>query len=211
MSHAYEPVRLAEADKRSFVSLISRAFAGDPLFLHVFGDSERDGIAASRVKTFASFMFDKSFLLEEEIRGVFENDRLLGAYIVEKPRTPSLRLRVRECSLVRLLIRLWRQTSGRTVIRLNGYMKATRDAAPPWPHHYLIMIGVDPETQGRGIGRLLLDHLLKSTHEDRRSRGVALDTENVRNVAFYQKFGFVLGSETKSGDLRVFCMHYYIK
>jgi hypothetical protein len=65
------------SDKPIFVSLVSSAFTRNPLFLHLFGDSELDGKVRSSVAAFVSFMFDKSFLLHEEVWGYFEHERLL--------------------------------------------------------------------------------------------------------------------------------------
>src|SRR4030095_4422718 len=85
MNSTYSVVKLTKPDKPLFIALMSRAFSRDPLFLHLFGDLELDRTARSKVTAFLSFMFDKSFLLHEEIWGCFENKSLLGAYVVEKP------------------------------------------------------------------------------------------------------------------------------
>ena len=52
------------------------------------------------------------------------------------------------------------------------------------------MIGVDPVHQGKGLGGQLLDtlHAISADHPE--SSGVWLDTENPRNVPYYQRFGY---------------------
>lgn len=153
--------KLTKSDKLLFSSIMSLAFAQDPLFLHAFGDTELDRKSRSRAAAFVSFMFDKSLLLNEEIWGF-----------------------------------------------LNSYMEITRSAAPSSPHHYLIMIGVNPEVQGRGIGTAMLLHLLQVVHADNKSHGIALDTENKGNVNLYQRWGFALRHEENINDLTVYCMFY---
>lgn len=210
MSALYRIARLTKTDKPLFVSVMSRAFARDPLFLHLFGDSEVDSKARSSMNAFVSFMFDKCFLLHEEVWGVFENENLLGTYIVEKPAASKLQ-NMKGFLLIGRLIPLLFRISGKTLSLLNSYMRITRSAAPPSRHHYLIMIGVNPGDQGKGIGRRLLTHLLNAANEDNESEGVALDTENKENVRLYRKFGFTLSTETQIGDLSVYCMFYQKK
>ncbi|MEC0205626.1 GNAT family N-acetyltransferase [Paenibacillus lautus] len=153
--------KLTKSDKLLFSSIMSLVFARDPLFLHAFGDPELDRKSRSRAAAFVSFMFDKSFLLNEEIWGF-----------------------------------------------LNSYMEITRSAAPSSPHHYLIMIGVNPEVQGRGIGTAMLLHLLQVVHADNKSHGIALDTENKGNVNLYQRLRFALRHEENINGLTVYCMFY---
>ncbi|MCD9024729.1 GNAT family N-acetyltransferase [Cohnella silvisoli] len=208
MRTSYRVSKLTKSDKSIFVSLMSEAFARDPLFLHLFGDPELDSKARNSVTAFVSFMFDKSFLLHEEVWGSFENEKLLGAYIVEKPHASKLQNMIGGLLLIGRLIPLFFLMSGKTLSRLNSYMRITRSAAPPLPHHYLIMIGVKPDAQGKGIGKSLLQHLLNTTDADKKSQGVALDTENIQNVNLYRRFGFTLSSETRFDNLPVYCMFY---
>ncbi|WGU92480.1 GNAT family N-acetyltransferase [Paenibacillus dendritiformis] len=205
MNTSYRVSKLTKSDKSLFVTLMSEAFARDPLFLHLFGDSEFDSKARSSVTAFISFLFDKSFLLHEEVWGYFENENLLGAYIVEKPHASMLQ-KMRGLLLIVKLIPLLFHLSGKTLNLLNSYMRVTRSAAPPFMHHYLIMIGVQQEEQGKGIGKALLHHLLNTVNTDKKSQGVALDTENKENVNLYGRFGFTLSRETQIDNVTVYCM-----
>lgn len=208
MSTSYSAAKLTKSDKAQFVWLMSRAFARDPLFLHLFENSERDRKAHSRMAAFMSFMFDKSFMLDEEMWGIFENNVLLGAYVVEKPQASKLRQVQGGLLLLGRLIPLLFRLSRQALVTLNRYMRVTRSAAPPSAHHYLIMIGVDPAAQGKGIGTALLEQLLNTVIADAKSRGVALDTENKENVNWYRRFGFQLHAETQLNHIPVYCMFY---
>ncbi len=200
--------KLAQSDKLLFPSIMSRAFARDPLFLHAFGDPELDRKSRSRAAAFISFMFDKSFLLHEEIWGYFENEILLGTFIVEKPGISKLKRLKGAFLLIGRLLPLLFQLPVKTLRFLNAYMGITRSAAPSSPHHYLVMIGVNPEVQGRGIGTAMLRHLLQVVNSDHNSDGIALDTENKENVNLYQRRGFALRHEAYINALTVYCMFY---
>ncbi|MBW7477323.1 GNAT family N-acetyltransferase [Paenibacillus oenotherae] len=208
MTAPYRTAKLTKNDKPLFVGLMSRAFARDPLFLYIFGDSEVDRKANSRMTAFLSFIFDSSFMLHEEIVGVFEHERLLGAYVVEKPSASKLMNVIGGLLLIGRLVPLLFRISSPPLGLLNAYMRITRSAAPSVPHHYLIMIGVEPEAQGKGIGGTLLLHLLHAANADQLSQGILLDTENKENVAWYRKNGFLLHRETQLHDVPVYCMLY---
>lgn len=208
MKTSYRTSKLTKSDKPAFVSLMSRAFSRDPFFLHVFGDSELDHTARKSVTAFLSFLFDKSFLFHEEVWGIFDEDILLGTYVVEQPQTSKLPNIKGGFLLIGRLIPLIFQLSGKSLILLNSYMRITRSAAPPWKHHYLIMIGVIPEAQGKGVGKTLMQHLFQSINADSESQGIALDTEKEENVGLYRKLGFTLREQTKIDDVPVYCMVY---
>jgi ribosomal protein S18 acetylase RimI-like enzyme len=58
----------------------------------------------------------------------------------------------------------------------------------PEPHWYLLMVGVDPELQGRGFGSALVREGLAKADES--SCPCYLDTSEERNLTFYQREGF---------------------
>jgi ribosomal protein S18 acetylase RimI-like enzyme len=66
-------------------------------------------------------------------------------------------------------------------------------AHPRVPHHYLFVLGVDPEAQGKGVGRALLAPMLAVCDRDRLP--AYLETANERNLGFYQSLGFTVTGE----------------
>jgi ribosomal protein S18 acetylase RimI-like enzyme len=69
---------------------------------------------------------------------------------------------------------------------------------PTQPHWYLPVIGVDPQSQGRGHGSALLRKGLLRCDED----GVAayLEATTPRNRALYERHGFEVIAEIQVGD-----------
>lgn len=76
----------------------------------------------------------------------------------------------------------------------------------PGEHWYLWVLGVEPQKQGQGIGSKLLQTVLQQARTQ--NLPCYLETENPRNVPFYQSHGFRLVSETvvKGSELRVYAM-----
>ena len=58
---------------------------------------------------------------------------------------------------------------------------------------YLWFIGVDPVVQNEGIGSKLLQEIIDYSNVNNRS--VYLETSTIRNLSWYEKFGFEIYSE----------------
>ena len=66
----------------------------------------------------------------------------------------------------------------------------------PEPHWYLMILGVDPPHQGRGVGGELMQPVLAQC--DRDGLPAYLETQKARNVPFYRKHGFEVLRETEA-------------
>jgi ribosomal protein S18 acetylase RimI-like enzyme len=66
---------------------------------------------------------------------------------------------------------------------------------PQERHWHLGPIGVHPELQGRGVGKLLLGSFLKTVDVQRLP--AYLETDVDRNVVLYEKFGFTVVAQTE--------------
>ncbi len=77
--------------------------------------------------------------------------------------------------------------------RLNSISELIHEQLAPEPHWYLFLLGVDPVSQGRGLGGLLLQPVLASA--DAVHQPCYLETNNPSAVRFYQKLGFVIAAE----------------
>ncbi len=83
----------------------------------------------------------------------------------------------------------------RTAWRLRAWLTAWSKHDPRGPHVHLGPIGVVPEAQGRGIGRLLMRRYCEPL--DRERTVGYLETDRPENVPFYERFGFEVTSEVE--------------
>ena len=67
-------------------------------------------------------------------------------------------------------------------------------------HHLLEWLAVDPDYQGLGIGRLLLDRIREIEESDPGSHGIYTYTVGDKNWTFYQKSGYRLVSRAAADD-----------
>lgn len=91
-------------------------------------------------------------------------------------------------------------------LHATRYTDETHASAVRELHWYLWVLGVGPENQGRGTGGRLLETVIQQA----RAQGVPcyLETENPRNVPFYQKHGFRLVREVAipKSDVRIYAL-----
>jgi ribosomal protein S18 acetylase RimI-like enzyme len=79
----------------------------------------------------------------------------------------------------------------------NETMDKIHKARVPEPHWYLVVVGVDPELQGQGVGSAIVREGLALA--DRESKPCYLETSERRNLAFYKRLGFVVLEEATLG------------
>ncbi len=64
---------------------------------------------------------------------------------------------------------------------------------PSAPHYHLLAVGVCPEAQGKRIGSSIIQPVLEIC--DKEKLPAYLETSNLKNLAFYQRFQFKLHEE----------------
>lgn len=71
--------------------------------------------------------------------------------------------------------------------------KMINSIQPKIPMSYLWFIGVDPAAQGRRIGSTLLQEIIDYSNSN--NRPIYLETSTVKNLPWYEKFGFEVYNE----------------
>lgn len=59
--------------------------------------------------------------------------------------------------------------------------------------YYLWFIGVDPEFQGSGVGSTLMKSVIEDS--EKQKRPIFLETSTLKNIPWYEKFGFEIYNE----------------
>lgn len=82
----------------------------------------------------------------------------------------------------------------RSMLPGTRYARAAGRLHVKSPHWYVMVLGVAPRYQGRGVGRRLMERAIELAKVD--GYPLYLETESVKNVSFYQHLGFeLLGEE----------------
>ena len=133
--------------------------------------------------------------------GVRDGDELVGVALVSAPggAPPS-------AAMEEQYERLVDELGAAAAARIEDYEARTAGHKIDAPHYLLGMLGVRPAHQGRGVGRVLLDHIHAMSAADPESTGVWLSTEDRANVPYYERAGYGVIAEADVGDIHTWAM-----
>lgn len=103
-------------------------------------------------------------------------------------------------------VRVLRGLGPGALMRGARFTRAEEKCRPAYLHWYVVSIAVDPVYQGHGYAGRLLQAIRERSEADPASHGIALDTQNRRNVSLYERFGYRVTHEQDIGPLRSWCM-----
>lgn len=179
-------VNASPADKYCVVDILTKAFEDNKSVNYII---KQDQSRRRRIKRLMEYSFDVCRLFGEVL---LSDDKRACALIVwpEKKRI-SLKSVLLD---IKLMV---------TCIGLSNIKKAlVREAKikklqPKEPVYYLWFIGVDPLEQHSGIGSRLLREIIERYAPEQRA--ICLETSTLRNIPWYQRFGFELYNELDLG------------
>ncbi|MBF6599617.1 MAG: GNAT family N-acetyltransferase [Dehalococcoidia bacterium] len=181
------PRALRAADHRNAVQALTRAFRDDPLMCYIWPDD------TMRRKLLPIFMRGAIQLAAPYRECFTTGETPLGAALWLPPGKTKLPLP----TVLRIMLPdIWRWRPGplrRFAGILDEFDKKHRQAfhnGGAREHWYLMLLGVDPPHQGRGLGGLLMSDVL--TRADSEGRAAYLETQKAKNVPFYEKHGFAV-------------------
>ena len=170
-----EPLHPDEVDEAAFLQ--SRAYSLVPLIIAVFGapSEKQRSLLENGFKMTLGKMPGEVFTAKED-------DSIVGVMrIVEWPDCQKSALQGFYFLPALLILR------GKA-LRMRKWNSIWGKHDPEKPHWHLSSVCVLPEKQGQGIGSMLLDFMCMYVDELR--RGAYLETDQPRNVGFYERFGF---------------------
>jgi ribosomal protein S18 acetylase RimI-like enzyme len=200
---------LLPAGRPEATSMLTAAFANDPLMHFLFSDAPvgvSGGIAALMDLAFET----RSSRGWPVLGAQSSRGELVGVAYLSLP-FPAPALAGTAGSLEPDILRSTREqfelVIGESALaRYRSYEQAWTVGAPTRPHHYLGVLGVSPTSQGTGVGVALLDVVAAIVDADETTQGVWLDTENPRNVGFYERRGFRVAAERPLGSVTIWGM-----
>lgn len=161
-------------------SVLGAAFADDPMMAWIFRDvPAREHVAALWIGLFVEALATVGAV---DV-AVDDDGRVLGVAAWRRDGTP---MPFGELPTIGGLMSAVLDDArlGEVLTGLGEF--AARKPAPPY--HYLMFLGVHPDGQGRGIGRLLVTAGQRRAQTE--GQDVYLESTNTRNLTFYASCGF---------------------
>jgi GNAT superfamily N-acetyltransferase len=192
---------LDRSQKDFVLNILCAAFHDYPVTRYVIDEaaSHYDG----QLRELIDFFVEGRLARKIPLIGLYDSNDLLGVAVVSPPHEVPAPRELVECQ-ARAEERLGREA----MARFKRYERACEETDPGHAAHYLGMIGVRPDMQGRGLGRQLIDAVKARARSDRSSTGITLNTESASNLPFYEKMGFVKGSEADVGPLHTWSFYW---
>lgn len=172
--------RGVEDDHEAAAEALALAFADDPAWTHLLPDD------ASRAERLLVFFTTEIANQVPEHRDLWVVDGAAGAALWAKPgqwRLPIHRV-------LRVAPRVAPVFGRRLGLALRAQMRGERHHRGLADHWYLDRLGVEPRSQGRGLGGALLAPVLERC--DREGLPAYLESSTERNRALYERSGFAL-------------------
>jgi GNAT superfamily N-acetyltransferase len=191
--------RLAEPQIEASGKVLSRAFFDDPVSVHILPD---DADRAPRLGWFMAL----GVLYGHRWGEVYTTgtDVVGNAVWLPPGETDVNEERMMQIGLGDGPERLGPEAFAR-LLEFLAFCQPLHKEAMPRPHWYLMLLGVDPPMQGRGVGGRLIRPVLERA--DRDGLGCYLETAKERNVTFYRKHGFDVVVDTRlPGGPRIWTM-----
>jgi GNAT superfamily N-acetyltransferase len=191
--------RLDHDRKHHAVAVLAAAFHSYPVMRHVLRDAGDD--YERRLAALIGYFCDRRLTRGWPLLGCIAGNEIVAAAGVNEPGRAHVPPEL-DASWATL-----RTTIGDGAIaRLERYETETDGDAPAEPHHFLGIIGVRPDAQGRGHARALIEHIIQLSLMHADSCGVCLSTETPANVPFYEHLGFRVIAERDVGDIHAWVM-----
>jgi ribosomal protein S18 acetylase RimI-like enzyme len=155
-----------------------------------------------RLQNLVSFFTQARFTRGDLVLAVVEDGEMVAVANINLPRGEARAESGEEDPLEPYRRKVWGDLGAAARTRYEAYGRVADSAPFPEPRYHLGMIGVRRARAGAGHARRLLEHLHRQSSGNPVSRGVSLTTEDPRNVALYQHFGYRIVSHDRVGELK---------
>lgn len=179
-------VRAELKDKHLIADILAKSFDDNKSVNYIV---KQDGKREQRLKSLMEYSFDVCYLFGD----VFLTEDKKGCALIVLPdkKKTTLKSILLDLKLIFSCIGL---SNVKKAMERESKIKTLQ---PKEPMYYLWFIGVDPIEQNKGIGSALLAEVIKEGVSKQRT--ICLETSTLKNLPWYEKFGFKIYNELDLG------------
>lgn len=194
-------VRIDERLSRQARSLLFHSYKDEPTFKYLL-DAHRPGYN-QRIRATIRELIRLHLDRGESVFGIVDEtqDRLLGVAFFSDL---QLKMDLSKKLLWRLKMVLTAGFEGTR--RFVQYFNDVQESLPAKDHRMVSLIGIHPDFQKQGLGKLLLESIHEIVDQDTDSIGLFLDTGNNRYLDFYKSLNYQVFSELPLGQFKEFVL-----
>jgi ribosomal protein S18 acetylase RimI-like enzyme len=179
-------IRAEYRDKSLIVDILSRSFDDNKSVNYII---KQDKKREERIKSLMAYSFEVCYASGK----VFLSDDKKACALIVLPEKRKTTLHSILWDLA-LIFSCTGISNVKKALQREAKIKALQ---PKGPMHYLWFIGVSPAEQHKGIGSALLSEIIAEA--EREGRIICLETSTLKNIPWYQKFGFKVYNELDLG------------
>jgi GNAT superfamily N-acetyltransferase len=190
-------VRLERRHIRQTSAMLGRAFRNYPLVPYYFPDQEHGKKVASLfgdISLYSGLKYGEVYLTSPAVEGV-------AIWIPSENYPLSIFQLFRSVPLNKLFE--FAISGGARLSKVGSYLDKQQRRLAPFRHHYLSVLGVDPLFQGQGFSSKLVKPILARL--DKAGLPCYLETQDEKDVAIYQHFGFGVVEATTVPGTSLMC------
>lgn len=179
-------IKATYQDKDRVIDILAESFDDNGSVNYI---AKQDRKRKQRIRKLMAYSFDICYLFGE----VFLTDNRSGCALILFPDKKKNNLKS-----IFLDIKLVVSCIGISNIKKAMVRESKiKELQPKKLMYYLWFIGVDQDQQNKGIGSALIKEVIEDAHS--RQRPVYLETSTLKNIPWYEKFGFKIYNELNLG------------
>lgn len=171
--------RAKHSDKELIVNILTKSFDNNKSVNYIINQEKN---RSYRIRSLIEYSYD----LCELFGDIFITDDKNGCALIMKPELKKTTFK----SILLDAKFVFKCLGVRNIKKAMSREAKIKRVHPKGPIYYLWFIGVEPENQNKGAGSKLMNEII--VEAKKQNRILCLETSTVRNIPWYEKFGFVI-------------------
>lgn len=178
-------IKASYSDKPLVVDILSDSFDANKSVNYVVKQEKLNSKRKERIRKLMEYSFDVCYLFGEIY--LSEDKKACALILLPDKKKTTFKSILLDAKLALSCIGLSR------IFKVLERESKIKSHHPKTPIYYLWFIGVNPNDQNKGVGSALLKEVIKESTLHKRT--IYLETSTLKNIPWYQKFGFEVFKE----------------